>query len=245
MTATIVGSAPVLDAARDHHDELRSRLAERAGAFIDAVASGTGSALARDRLETFLRNDLLPHTRVEDDLFFSSRSAPVSGVLMQVMRDEHRMIAELAQEIENATSPMDAAVAAGALVVLCDVRIEQENRHLLPTLLATGLDLGRLLADHPEIVGAGSPSAPASRAGLRRRVRSLDISGLDFYNRRHRVHTALGALQSGEELRLVSDRAGDLGPSLRFQMEEWLPQRFEWSTVGQENGLSYVLVSRP
>lgn len=70
------------------------------------------------------------------------------------------MIAALIDEIECATTPVDAAVAAGALVVLCDVRIEQENVHLLPALEDAGLDLAGLLGSHPEIIG-GTTASPS------------------------------------------------------------------------------------
>jgi hypothetical protein len=66
------------------------------------------------------------------------------------------MIAALIDEVGQAATGLEAAIAAGALVVLCEVRIEQEDRHLLPALEAAGLDLARLLGEHAELVGEPS-----------------------------------------------------------------------------------------
>lgn len=161
MIGMVDPPSPVLAAATIHHEDLRARLTELTEAFIDTINEAVSFTTARGRLVAFLRDELLPHAEVEDDLLYTAVRTPSTALLVRAMQDEHRMISALVDEVERAGSPMDAVVAAGALVVLCDVRIEQENKHLLPALEAAGLDLTELLGDHPEIVGHGpDPEEP-------------------------------------------------------------------------------------
>lgn len=153
MTTTLDSPSPVLAAAAAHHAVLQARLTQLTEAFIEVIAAGSSFEVARGELIAFLRSELLPHAEVEDTLLYTAVRTDTTALLVRAMQDEHRMIAALIDEVEQATTPMDAAVAAGALVVLCDVRIEQENVHLLPALEAAGLDLAGLLGNHAEIVG--------------------------------------------------------------------------------------------
>lgn len=160
MTTILDAPSPVLAAAAAHHADLRTRLTDLTEAFIATIAADSPDPAPGGKLVAFLRTELLPHAEVEDELLYTAVRTDRTALLVRAMQDEHRMIAALIDEIECATTPMDAAVAAGALVVLCDVRIEQENVHLLPALEEAGLDLAGLLGDHPEIIGetTASPS---------------------------------------------------------------------------------------
>jgi hypothetical protein len=153
MPATLESPSPALAAAAAHHADLRARLTQLTEAFIGAIAVGASDVAPGGDLVAFLRTELLPHAEVEDALLYTAVRTDRTALLTRAMQDEHRMIAALVDEVEQATTPMEATVAAGALMVLCDVRIEQENVHLLPALEAAGLDMARLLGGHPEIVG--------------------------------------------------------------------------------------------
>ena len=165
MTSTLDSPSAVLAAVADHHAELRARLAECTEAFIGSITQTTVPkaaakpadselvAFLRSELVTFLRSELLPHIEMENDLVYAAGRTEAASLLVRSMHDEHRMIEALIDEIDHASKLMDAAIAAGALVVLCDVRIEQENIHLLPALQAAGIDLVELLGNHAELVG--------------------------------------------------------------------------------------------
>lgn len=154
MTTTLDPAvSQVTAAAEAHHAELRDRLTQRTEALVAAVATRTPHEPAQRKLVDFLRAELLPHAEVEEDLLYAAASTEPTTLLVRAMQDEHRMLAALIDEVEQTTNPMDAAMAAGALVVLCDVRIEQENRHLLPALAEAGVDLTALLQEAPEIIG--------------------------------------------------------------------------------------------
>lgn len=58
------------------------------------------------------------------------------------------------ETLERALSPLDAAMAVRALLLLFALRMEKEEKVLLPALAAQGLDIGELLRGRPEIVGA-------------------------------------------------------------------------------------------
>ncbi|TFV66932.1 UNVERIFIED_ORG: hypothetical protein E4P37_04180 [Bacillus sp. AZ43] len=142
-------------AAENHHEDLRDRLVWYTETLIAAVATRQPHEAARAVLLEFLRDELLAHTEVEDGLLFTSAEGDRTALLAAAMQDEHRMVASLVCEIEQTTDAMDLVIAAGALVVLFDVCVHQENRYLLPALAAAGVDLEGLLVDVPEIVGVG------------------------------------------------------------------------------------------
>lgn len=56
--------------------------------------------------------------------------------------------------------PATAPVTAGTHVVLCGLRIGQQDRLLPPAHAATSMDLTTALTDRPEIVGARPGTTP-------------------------------------------------------------------------------------
>ncbi|HET7326596.1 MAG TPA: hemerythrin domain-containing protein [Nocardioidaceae bacterium] len=158
MTTTIDPISPAAAAVEAHHAQLRTRLTERTDALIDAVARHRPHEEPRRELVDFLRTDLLPHVEAEESLLYTAAAAAPIQLLARAMEDEHRMVRALIDEVAQTTDGMDAAAAASALVVLCDVRIEQEDRLLLPALTEAGVDLATVLGDHPEIVGPTGPT---------------------------------------------------------------------------------------
>lgn len=154
MTTTIQSTNnAALAAASEHHAQLRAGLVERTEALIDAVAAQHGVCDSQSRLVDYLRAELLPHVEVEENLLYTGTATPQIRLLVRAMSDEHRMIGALIDELSRTHSGMQAACLASALVVLFDVRIEQEDRLLLPALAVYGLDLATVLSDHPEIIG--------------------------------------------------------------------------------------------
>lgn len=153
MTTSLDSVSSARSAVVTHHAALRHRLHELTEQFISAIDTGVPTTATRQELVTFLRTELLPHAELEDALLYTGVRTDRTALLVRAMQDEHRMITDLVDRVERADAGLEAAIAAGALVVLCDVRIEQENNHLLPTLETAGLDLNSLLGSHPELVG--------------------------------------------------------------------------------------------
>lgn len=153
MTTAPIDTTAALEAAREHHARLHTGLVERTEALIDEVVAGHGFADPRHELVGYLLDELLPHVEVEENLLYTGTATRQIALLVQAMEDEHRMIRTLIEELSQTGDGTRAICLASALVVLCAVRIEQEDKLLLPALAAYGLDLGVVLADHPEIIG--------------------------------------------------------------------------------------------
>ncbi|HEY9265057.1 MAG TPA: hypothetical protein VIQ11_10665, partial [Mycobacterium sp.] len=168
----------------------------------------------------------LAHTEDQAALMRTAFRTPETELLVCAMEDEQRTIPELVDQLERASSAVEAAVAAGSLAVVCTARIEQESDYLLPALEEDGVDLTRLLADRPRIGGRQAPVARPE--GAEGRSRSVDVRGLDYYNRRHHIFTAVDGLAPGRELQLISDRLNDV-TWLRYEMEARSPRRYFWS----------------
>ncbi len=153
-TEVHAANAVALSAAREQHARLRAGLVERTEDLIAKVSSGAPFHQAQQGLVDYLNRELLPHIEVEENLLYTGTATPQIALLVQAMQDEHRMVQRLIEELSESSSGTDVLCAASALVVLCDVRIEQEDQLLLPALSAYGLDLAAVLGDHPEIVGS-------------------------------------------------------------------------------------------
>lgn len=239
MTVTQVPPTQALAAVRTRHDDLLAGLTELTASFVATVSDKGPTRMARDRLVSFLRTELLPHAEAEAALLHAART-PATALLAQSLQHEHRMMAALIKEVQQG-STMDAVIAAGSLVVLCNLRIRQENEQLLPSLATAGLDLGGMLGAHPEIVGrADTPNRkrPASVG-----IRTFDLRGLGYYDRRHVLYTALRDLAPGAEVRVLSDRPHDL-VGLRYDMEERIAQRYSWTTQQGEMA-PYTIIRCP
>lgn len=156
MTRVRLASA-TLEAVTSHHGELLARLTGRVEAFVEAVRSGRAPGPPRAELLDFLRAELVPHARAEDELLYRAVRTAKTALLARAMQDQHQLIATLVDRVEHAGTDMEAALAAGALAAVCEVRITQEDAHLLPALEAAGLDLSELLGHRPELVGHGTP----------------------------------------------------------------------------------------
>ena len=105
---------------------------------------------------------------------------------------------------------------------------------------------------------APGPSVPATRAVPTRPHRDhptkptgghsgpprVDLCGLDYYDRRRCLFAALGTLEQGEQVQLVSDRADDVS-WLRYEMEARLPQRYCWSLPQECYGTAHITVRLP
>lgn len=266
MTATLN------HAAEAHHAELQTGLTQLTETLLTSVANRAPHQPAQRELVDFLRGQLLPHAEVEQTLLYAAGTHQTqTSLLVRAMTDEHRMMVALIDEVDQAATAIDAAVAAGAVVVLCDVRIEQENRLLLPALAEAGVDITTLLNETPEIIG-DTPRAAVNAATstdhrgmhaddstaigqIPRQLQSIqgdergsdsqvDLSGLDYHERRRRLFTALRALQPGQVLRLNSDQADDVY-WLRYEAEVRMSQRYYWSLPSGMPGAVETIVRCP
>jgi len=144
----------ITTAAEEHHADLWAELTVRGYAVIDAVARGADPEPIRGEMLDYLRGEAVPHLRTEERMVYNlARGAGERG-LVATLELDHRALLRQVETLERALSPLDAAMAVRALLLLFALRMEKEEKVLLPALAAQGLDIGELLRGRPEIVGA-------------------------------------------------------------------------------------------
>lgn len=76
--------------------------------------------------------------------------------LVAAMELDHRALLRQVASLRKAATPLDAAMAAHALLLLFALRMKKVEKVLLPVLAEHGLDVRELLAGRPEMVGTAS-----------------------------------------------------------------------------------------
>lgn len=141
----------------DHHAQLTETLRDRSSRLIAAVEHDDVPEIwiRRDELLNWLRGDLLPHAAAEEATLYRAAAAQTRGeLLIDGMLDEHRLITSLVVELESATSPTAAAVAARALVAVLATHLKKENDLVVPLVLrAENTSLSEVLGGMHELVG--------------------------------------------------------------------------------------------
>jgi iron-sulfur cluster repair protein YtfE (RIC family) len=151
------GTNNITKAAEEHHAELWAELTARVYAVIEAVARGADPEPSRGELLDYLTREVVPHLRTEERMVYNlARGAGERG-LVAAMELDHRALLRQVESIKKAVTPLEAAMAARAFLVLFALRMEKEEKVLLPVLAERGLDVRELLEGRPEIVGTPSP----------------------------------------------------------------------------------------
>ena len=134
-----------------------AELTARVYAVIGAVARGADPEPSRGELLDYLTREVVPHLRTEERMVYNlARGAGERG-LVAAMEVDHRALLRQVESIKKAATPLEAAMAARAFLVLFALRMEKEEKVLLPVLAAQGLDVRELIEGRPEIVGTPSP----------------------------------------------------------------------------------------
>lgn len=136
-----------------HHRWLRDRVTELTSDLVDAVCAKQPHWPAQGRLLAFLREELLPHAKVEQQVLYDAGLSAGTALLCASLSVDHRMLTVLVTELEDADTGPEVAALAGGLVSLFFTRLEKEDTLLLPALAADGVDLAGLVADREELLG--------------------------------------------------------------------------------------------
>ncbi|HEX7746809.1 MAG TPA: hemerythrin domain-containing protein [Micromonosporaceae bacterium] len=152
----------------NHHTELAAALTKLTGQLLEAAEAGDPPVARRrqNQLVAWLREELMPHAQAEEaGMYPAAAGLPDGRLLIEGMLGEHRTVAALVAEIEDAASPVAAAAAARALQAVFADHLAKENDLVVPLLVAAGnVSLAGLLDGMHEILGAGTAS-PAPGAG--------------------------------------------------------------------------------
>lgn len=150
-------NARVIEAIRDHHSRLAAELDVRTNDVLAAARDGDCAA-ARDRLQEWYRDELLPHIVAEEKALYSrAGELDATRLLICGMLAEHRALVALIADLALAQRSFEAATVAASARALLRVHLNKENDLLLPALDLAGLDLGAALAGMHEILGHAAP----------------------------------------------------------------------------------------
>jgi iron-sulfur cluster repair protein YtfE (RIC family) len=151
------GADNVTKAAEEHHADLWTQLTVRGHALIDAVARGADPEPSRSKLLDYLTGAVVPHLRTEERMVYNLARGAGERSLVAAMELDHRALLRQVETLKRATTPLDAAMAVSAFLMLFALRMEKEEKVLLPVLAEQGLDVRELLEGRPEIVGKPPP----------------------------------------------------------------------------------------
>lgn len=156
----------------NHHALLAADLDTHVEALLDLVETDQPlkATAARKELLDFVRREILPHARAEEQALYPSAAAlPQGGPLVDGMLAEHQALTALVEEIaqtgERAGSLVRAAAAARAFAAVFATHLAKENTLILPLLVAADVSLPELLAGMHELLGADTADADADASG--------------------------------------------------------------------------------
>lgn len=146
MTTTVSldtseAESAALDAIASHHTALVEAVIAQSGALLDASSAGSleGASTARRDLVLYCRGEMLPHAIAEEDTIYAlARELPGAALLIDSLIADHRVLAEMIDDLAGATTPLGASAAAHALRVLFELHVDKENDYLLPLLASSG-----------------------------------------------------------------------------------------------------------
>lgn len=137
------------------HAELREVLDHWAGVLAAAAAGGSPVRPARSLLRAFLVDEVLPHARAEErTLYRAARRDPGTGLLVQALISEHRLLASMAGRLAEPARPTDTAVQAAAISAVFASHVAKEDSLLLPAMERSGADLPAILGREPRLGGS-------------------------------------------------------------------------------------------
>ncbi len=224
---------------RAHHHQLRGRLAD----FVDQVAKDPGGA-DLDSLIRFLREDLLPHARAEEQHLYPAVAALLRqhGDPTATMQLDHAFIEERIRNVEAAVEEVPSHGPAAlsrlhrhllGLAALFEAHLEKEERVYLPLVEhhLPEADQDSLL----QAMHGTPPTAPNS-------PRVLDVRALAPVQRHPLIFRTFEALRPGEAFELVNDH--DPKP-LYYQFAAERPGQFTWEYLEQGPEAWRVRIGKP
>jgi uncharacterized protein (DUF2249 family) len=172
LEAPSVGEAAehaVVQAIIKHHSQLAAGLNRRAEVLLDLVDNGELSwvEIARQGLVAYLRREILPHARAEEQAMYPpAATLPAGRLLIAGMIDEHHALTELVVQLATAKAPVRAAAIAQAIVALFATHLRKENDLVLPLLLAApGVRLAAILGGLHDLLGGGTGTGAGAGEG--------------------------------------------------------------------------------
>ncbi|MGH3507650.1 MAG: DUF2249 domain-containing protein [Nocardioidaceae bacterium] len=249
VIATNQDDAIAAERVEQHHAEMAGALDTLVRRVMADAASRSDDDSARMRLADWCRTELLPHAAAEETtLYAAARDLDRTRLLVEAMTEEHRVIAGLVAELEQAPDAVRAAASARALQVLFETHLAKENDRILPALVSSpDTSVAQLLSGMHEILGGGehhtaddhAPHTVSSSHGEHGcgcghaetdELPELDARAVPHAIRHATIFGALEAVSPGGGMVLIAPH--DPVPLLT-QLEERSPGRFAISYIEQ------------
>lgn len=125
-------------AAEEHHADLWAELTLRSSALIRAVAEDDDAEAAGRDLAGYVDDVVVPHLESEERDVYAAARAAGQAALVDGLELDHRALLRQAEALRHAPSALEAALAARAFLLLFALRMEKEERILLPLLEKVG-----------------------------------------------------------------------------------------------------------
>jgi hypothetical protein len=145
-THAISRDAECIAQIREHHEELGAAL-EALALRLDDAEDAVAAQAARDDLVRWARVELGSYADGEEStLHRAVRRVKAAQPLLEALEAEHRLIADLIDEVEAAENQDAAAAWAGALLRAYEYHAATDDGVLLPMLVADPtIDVASLL----------------------------------------------------------------------------------------------------
>lgn len=238
--ASTADDANALETIITHHAELAGGMATHVNRVLQSASvTQTGDVIAHARaLADWCKRELLPHALAEEDSVYASASAlPELDQLITSMRHEHQLLAQLVSELATSDNPADLIAKTGAVSVLFDAHLREENELVLPALAANpNISLSALLDEmHTALTASVASEEAACNCGHTQAAADLELDAraVPHAIRHATVFGALDATTSGQALLLTAPH--DPQPLLQQIALKW-PDTFtvEYLTRGPE-----------
>lgn len=230
--ATTQADADAAAAMERHHAELSGSLSFLVEQLVGHASSRQAELSDQARLDlvAWVRAELLPHARAEEDTLYRTAAGQAEGrLLVTAMLVEHETLAELVDRLAQSEDPLRAAAEARALQVLFEAHLAKENDQLLPLLLEEpAISVAALLEGMHELIGeSGSEPTGGHTCSCGEDDGDdhpeLDARSIPHAIRHATIFGALEAVRPGHGLVLVAPH--DPLPLLA-QIEERFPRTF-------------------
>ena len=134
--STHTDDAALADQSKEHHAAMIRDLARLSSDFAAAATSRTQSTQAKQALEEWVRDVLIPHAEEEEvTTYGAARELPEGRLLIQSMLAEHALIRQTAEHMSAAQDLVEAATYGRALFDIFDSHQRKENDLILPLLV--------------------------------------------------------------------------------------------------------------
>lgn len=144
--------AALAEEIRAHHAEMIRTLERLTAALADATSSQEDLARAKQALEAWIADVLVPHAAEEErTTYLGAEKLPEGKLLIKSMLAEHELIRLTARHLSETRAPVAAATFAQSLFDMFDSHQRKENDLILPLLLdADEVSLRDVMAGAPD-----------------------------------------------------------------------------------------------